>query len=391
MINGKIAVWLGVSMIWKSVAVFSQSTNNKAPDIKTPVRIALLPGLSSAGKNDKYTTSNFSLNVLGGSTGGINGLELGTLFNINIKNMQGVQAAGYFNITHGDVNGIQMAGWFNGVKGNLTGIQYGGTVNYVKKDTRGLQTAGIFNQTSGSLIGAQAGGIANCTWQSVKGMQMAGIGNINNGSLKGLQIAGIGNINNGHMNGVQISSILNYTKHLNGLQVGLINIADTSNGFSIGLINIVRKGYYKITVSTNEVLNTNLAIKSGNAKLYNILMVAINAGNDEKIFSYGYGIGHEIKAAKWLTINPEITSQYLYLGNWNYTNQLSKCQVLATVKLTKGIALFGGPSFAAYYSDQPAAEKGYRYSIPGDNYHTFELWNDKVTGWIGWTAGISLL
>jgi hypothetical protein len=374
MINGKMAVCLCACFIWKSVAV-AQTTNNQPPAIKTPVRIAFVPGLSSQGKNDKYTTSNLSLNVLGGTTGGVNGLELGSLFNIDKKNMQGVQAAGYFNITGGDVNGIQMAGYFNSVKGNLTGIQWGGSFNYVKKDMRGIQAAGIYNQTSGNVTGTQMAGVVNYTHQSVKGMQMAGIANINNSSMIGLQVSGI----------------LNYTKRLKGLQLGLINIADTSDGYSIGLITIVRKGYHKITLSTNEVLNTNLAIKTGNAKLYNILLVGVNAGSDEKSFSYGYGIGHEIKAGKWLTVNPELTSQYLYLGNWNYTNQLSKLQVLATVKLAKGIALFGGPSFAVYYSDQPEAEKGYKYLVPNDSYHTFELWNKNVTGWFGWTAGISFL
>lgn len=370
----KVAVCLGACVILKNRA-FAQSTIPAEKNIIAPVRIAFLPGLSSQGKNDKYTTSYLSINVLGGITGGIKGVELGSLFNINKKNMQGVQAAGWFNITSGEVHGIQMAGWFNGAKGSVTGIQYGGTANYVEKDIRGLQSAGIYNHIVGSLTGAQMGGIGNYTRQSVNGMQMAGIFNINNGSLNGAQVAGI----------------FNYTKHLKGLQLGLINIADTSNGYSIGLINIVRKGYHKITLSSNEVLNTNLAIKSGNAKLYNILLVGVNAGSDEKSFSYGYGIGHEIKLGNRFTVNPEITSQYLYLGNWHYTNMLNKFQVLATVKLTPRIALFAGPSFAAYYSDQLEAVKGYKYLVPDDNYHTFTLWNDNFTGWIGWTAGISFL
>jgi hypothetical protein len=374
MINGRLAVCLGVCFIWNTV-VFAQTTNSNPPTIKTPIRIALIPGLSSQGKNEKYTTSHFSLNVLGGVTGSVHGVELGSLFNVDKMNMQGVQAAGWFNITDGEVKGLQMAGHFNSTKGNLTGSQLAGDINYVKMNMRGLQAAGLYNQTSGSVTGAQMAGICNYTRQSVNGMQMAGIANINNGSI----------------NGLQASCIFNYTKHLRGLQLGLINIADTSDGFSIGLINIVRKGYYKITLSTNEVLNTNLAIKSGNARLYNILLVGVNAGRDEKIFSYGYGIGHEIKATNWLTVNPELTSQYLYLGNWHYTNQLSKFQVLATVKLMKGIALFGGPSFTVYYSDQPAAVKGYKYLVPGENYHTYDLWNNNVTGWIGWTAGISFL
>lgn len=374
MIHWKIAVCLGACVVWKNIA-FAQADTTQQKNIIAPVRIAFLPGLSSQGKNDKNTTSYLSLNVLGGMTGSIKGVELGSLFNIDRRNMQGVQAAGWFNLTGGYVHGIQMAGWFNGAKGSVTGIQYSGIANYVKKDTRGLQAAGIYNHISGNLTGAQMGGMGNYTRQSVNGLQMAGIFNINYGHLKGAQIAGI----------------LNYTKHLKGVQFGLINIADTSSGYSIGLINIVRKGYYKITLSTNEVMNTNLAIKSGNSKLYSILLVGVNAGSDEKSFSYGYGIGHEIKVGKRFTVNPELTSQHLYLGNWHYDNILSKFQVLATVKLMPGIALFAGPSFASYYSDQPAAVKGYKFLVPDDNYHTFNLWNDNVTGWIGWTAGISFL
>jgi hypothetical protein len=369
-----MAVCLGACVVWKNMSM-AQSDTTQQKNIIAPVRIAFLPGLSSQGKNDKYTTSYLSLNVLGGMTGSVKGVELGSLFNIDRKNMQGVQAAGWFNVTGGDVQGIQMAGWFNGAKGSVTGIQYGGIANYVKNDTRGLQSAGMYNHIAGNLTGAQMGGIGNYTRQSVKGMQLAGIFNINTGTVKGAQIA----------------SIFNYTKHLKGLQLGLINIADTSSGYSIGLITIVRKGYHKITLSSNEVLNTNLAIKTGNSKLYSILLVGVNAGSDEKSFSYGYGIGHEIKVGKRFTVNPELTSQHLYLGNWHYDNILSKFQVLATVKLMPGIALFAGPSFAAYYSDQPAAVKGYKFLMPNDNYHTFNLWNDNVTGWIGWTAGISFL
>ena len=372
--NGKLAVCLGACLICKSVVV-AQHANSQPPSINVPARVAFVPGLSSQGKNDKYTTSNFSLNVLGGVTGGVNGFELGSWFNMDKKNLQGLQVAGWFNITGGSVNGMQVAGWFNTVKNNVAGFQVGGLSNYAGNYTRGFQVAGLYNHVTGSLTGTQVGGICNYTGKAVTGMQIAGIANINNSSIHGLQIAGI----------------VNYTKHLKGLQLGLINIADTSDGYSIGLINIVRNGYYKITLSTNEVLNTNLTLKSGNAKLYNILMVGVNAGSNEKIFSYGYGIGHEIKAGRLFTINPELTTQYLYLGNWNYFNSLSKFQVLATVKLASGIALFAGPSFSVYYSDQPEAVKGYKYLVPGDNYHTYNLWNNNITGWIGWTAGISFL
>ena len=364
--NSRIILCMTVCILFNAVVI---------AQVHTPIRIAFVPGLSSQGRNDTRTISHLSINVLGGSTGSVQGVELGSLFNINTWNIQGVQSAGLFNITNGLVNGVQMAGWFNIVKAGLTGVQAGGLTNYTGNSVYGIQMAGLYNQAGAGVTGMQAAGICNYAKQTVNGMQLAGIANINNGTITGLQAAGI----------------FNYTKRLKGVQLGLINIADTSEGYSIGLITIVRKGYHKIAISTNEVQNTNLAIKTGNAKLYSILLVGINAGNDEKSFSYGYGIGHEIKAGKRFTINPEITSQYLYLGNWHYSNYLNKLQVLATVKLAPGIALFAGPSFSAYYSEQTEAVKGYKFQVPGDNYHTFKLWNDNITGWIGWTAGISFL
>ncbi len=53
------------------------------------------------------------------------------------------------------------------------------------------------------------------------------------------------------------------------------------------------------------------------------------------------------------------------------------------------MAIFGGPSFSVYYSDQLEAVKDYKFLVPGNNYHTYNLWRDNLTGWIGWTAGIS--
>jgi hypothetical protein len=354
---------------------FAQSNTLHPRNIPVPVRVAFLPGVSTQGRNDIYTTSNLSLNVLGGTTGSINGLELGSLFNINKRNMHGAQSAGLFNMTEGSVKGLQMAGLLNNVKENFSGVQSAGLVNYVAKNAYGIQKAGLYNQTSGSFTGLQAAGIVNYTHEKFRGLQLAGVANINNSTVTGFQAAGV----------------FNYTKHLKGVQLGLINVADTSDGFSIGLINIVKKGYHKIAISSNEVLNTNIAVKTGNAKLYNILFVGINAGQNNKSFSYGYGIGHEIKLGNRFAVNPELTTQYLYLGSWHYFNSLSKLQLLASVTLMPGVAFFAGPSFAVYYTEQPNAMKGYKFNLPSDNYHAFDLWNKNVKGWIGWTAGINFL
>ncbi len=110
----------------------------------------------------------------------------------------------------------------------------------------------------------------------------------------------------------------------------------------------------------------NAAFKTGNSKLYSILNAGVNTDANTKLYSFGYGLGSELplNKRKSLTLNPELSSQYLYLGSWNYTNILNKLHLNFNVKLNKYISLFAGPSFAVYISDQKTGIAGYRSYIP---------------------------
>jgi hypothetical protein len=272
--------------------------------------------------------------------------------------MHGAQAAGLFNLTGGYVNGTQVAGIYN------LGLN----------DVRGVQVAGIANTVNGGL----------------SGVQVSGIHNYIKGSVKGVQVAGISNFAGKEMNGLQVSGILNYTKKLRGVQIGLINIADTSDGYSIGLINIVFKGYHKLSLSYNEVMPLNVAFKTGNGKLYSILLAGIDPGPNDKLYSFGYGLGSEQKLTNWFSVNPELTSQYLYLGNWNSTNLLNKLSLNFNLRFGKYVSVFGGPTLNGYYSNQTQPVTNYKYNLAND-LHKFSYGNIKnLTGWIGWNAGINL-
>jgi hypothetical protein len=145
-------------------------------------------------------------------------------------------------------------------------------------------------------------------------------------------------------------------------------------------------------ISTNEVLDVNAAFKTGNSKLYSILLTGYRKRQEDstKIFSFGYGLGHEFKLGKRFSLNPEYTSQYLYLGSWKYSNVMNKLQLQFNVKFGKYISVFAGPSFTVYYSEKFKGLALYKFNIPGPSYHTFDLWNTDVKGWIGWNAGISI-
>jgi len=191
------------------------------------------------------------------------------------------------------------------------------------------------------------------------------------------------------MKGVQVAGIINYAKKLKGVQLGLINIADTSEGYSIGIVNIVLKGYHQLIFSSNETTNTNFEFKTGNRKLYSILMAGMQTGSTEKLYTFGYGIGRAFPLNERWSVAPELLSQHLYLGSWHHLNLLNRFNLNANCKLGKNLSLSAGPSFSVYYSTQPAPIPGYKFDIAPAGYHAFNM-GSNVKGWFGWNASINI-
>ncbi|MBO9573386.1 MAG: carboxypeptidase-like regulatory domain-containing protein, partial [Chitinophagaceae bacterium] len=332
-----------------------QTINLRKFFVARPYQASLTPGLSTNGKLNGQVINNFSLNVFGGYSGGTNGFELGGLFNIDKTNVQYVQIGGLFNMVGGHVNGLQIGGITNTVLDSMRGVQIGGISNFVKRDMSGLQ--------------------------------IGGVANVNTQNVNGLQIGGVTNIAAEEMNGVQIAGVVNYTKKLKGLQIGVINIADTSEGYSIGLINIILKGYHKLALYTNETITLNAAFKTGNSKLYSILLGGYNSVPHEKVWSFGYGLGSELTRGKRLTLNTELTCQHLYLGSWDYYNLLNRANLHLQYKFSKWFSVFAGPVYNVYVSNQDIHVPGYKQDIIPVHNNKF---GSTVHGWFGWSAGINI-
>lgn len=335
-----------------------QSLNLGSYLAQRPYQVSVIPGVSTQGKLSANVINNVSLNIFGGYTAGVNGAEIGGLFNMNKRNMEGAQAAGLFNLVGGDVRGAEASGIFNLVLGDVNGVQAAGITNTVKGNLSGVQVSGIYNHT------ARSSG--------------------------GMQIAGIGNFSGSTVSGVQVSGIVNYARNLNGLQIGLINISDSSNGFSIGLINIVVKGYHKLSLYGTESLPFNAAIKTGNTNLYSILLGGINPYEGKRQYSFGYGLGTERRLGKVLSANPELSSQYIYQGSWDYVNLLNKFSLNMNIHIGRYFSIFAGPSLNVFYSNQSNGISGFKNGV-ADSYHKFTIPHVKnANGWIGWNAGISI-
>lgn len=385
---------------------------------KQPYQYSIVPSLGTHGKLGSQVINKASLNMIGGYTAGLHGVEMAGIFNIDQKDVKYVQVAGAFNIVGGKFEGVQFAGLHNHVldsmkglqasgisnviRGSFEGVQLGGIANHIKGNIVGMQAAAVANLSEDSVQGAQFGGIINQT-KYLNGFQAAGIGNLVTGNTEGVQLAGIvnytkgfrgfhaagiGNIATGTVEGLQASGIFNYAKKLKGVQVGVVNIADSSDGLSIGLFNLVMKnGYHRLDVYSDEMLDINLAWKSGNRKLYTILMAGVSLNNNEKAYSFGVGMGHSFLLNQKMSIEAEFISQSVYLGDWKYPESLNRFKPVLNIKLAKNITLFAGPSFTISYHEAAATRvTGYKAALPG-RYNAFKM-GDNVSGWFGWHAGI---
>ncbi len=351
-----------------------QSLNLKHFFARKPFQFSLTPGLSSRGNLGAQVVNKMSFNIIGGYTAGVDGLELAGIFNIDKKNVQYVQIAGIFNVVGGKVNGVQLAGIHNNVLDSFKGVQVSGYSNLVKKNLQGVQASGAYN----------------VIWGSMNGVQVTGSINIVKDSVHGVQLGAVGNIARKEMRGLQVGTIFNYAGHMKGVQIGLINIADTSSGYSIGFVNIVRKGYHKLSVSTDEVLNLNVAYKSGNKKLYSILLAGANISSTQKAYAFGYGIGREFTLTPAKSITAEFIQETLYLGDWTHLRTLYRIEPSFNWKLNKTFTLFAGPVFTVCYpSTEGGSATDYKSKLPSSGYHNFSI-GRNVSGWIGWHAGINL-
>jgi len=276
---------------------------------KQHFQVSLLPYFGTNRLMSGNVENNVSINIFGGYSHAVKGLELGGLLNIVRNDVKWIQIAGLSNITGGNTEGIQIAGLLNNNRKSVKGLQVAGIANVVFDTISGVQLAGVLNVLRGKMNGAQVSGIANYTNKNVDGVQftglvnyaqkdvkfsqiagftnfghnvggaqIAGFSNVSTGKVGGVQISGFANFADtvksaqlaGFMNvsrkeisGVQICAFLNVAKKVKGVQLAFLNFSDTVTGASIGFLSFVRKGYHQGEISANELFYTNFSFKTG--------------------------------------------------------------------------------------------------------------------------------
>ncbi|MBS7563735.1 carboxypeptidase-like regulatory domain-containing protein [Mucilaginibacter sp. Bleaf8] len=377
--------WLGRMFISSRQRLQSLNIGNFIATV--PVQTSITPGLSSHGLMSSQIVNSLSLNLIGGYTAGVNGVELAGMFNINRQDVKYVQAAGLFNLTSGTMVGVQLSGLSNTVFKSVNGVQAAGLNNSIKDSLKGVQMAGLFNFVNGTAKGAQAAGLVNVVGNTSEVIQFAGSLNINNSHSAGMQVAGVGNITRGTAKGVQVAGLFNYAHRLSGTHFGLLNLADTLDGVAIGLVNLSRNGYHQFAVYTDEVCNTNISFKSGNSLLYTRIMAGRNLGPEQDLVMFGAAFGHDFILGKSAMIGAEGAFQTLFFSDYQEHRYLNKISLYYHHRINRWVGLFAGPSYAVYTNNQ----NDFNDSKLLNHKLAFANFSDRTKGWLGWSIGVTIL
>ncbi|MEX2233467.1 MAG: hypothetical protein WD824_14990 [Cyclobacteriaceae bacterium] len=99
--------------------------------------------------------NDYSFNIFGGYSLGVERVEIGGLFNLVRGDVNGAQFAGLFNAVGGKMDGVQFAGIFNANADTVRGSQFAGVMNINGRSSREFTVAGVLNLNLGDTRGAQ--------------------------------------------------------------------------------------------------------------------------------------------------------------------------------------------------------------------------------------------
>lgn len=223
-------------------------------------RLTLIGPIGTNGVAAKDYTARYSINLIGGYHGALDGAEFGTLFNYSKHYAAGFQVAGLANISGGSLEGINIAGLTNIARHSISGIQVSGLGNVARGSMDGIQAGGLLNYSGSSISGIQAAGAANIAdrdlsgiqatfgfnyaGRTISGIQFAGVANIGRDNLEGLQFSSLFNTANGEVSGIQAAGLFNYGYSLEGIQwaAGVNSSRRDLNGIQFAGIGNFAKG-----------------------------------------------------------------------------------------------------------------------------------------------------
>jgi len=354
--------------------------------------VSLLPPISTNKLLSFHTRNMISLNIIGGHSKGLNGVEVGGVYNYDDGDVYGVQVAGVLNVVSEEVVGTQISGVMNAVKGNVKGVQIAGVINNNDSITDGIQISGVYQKTH-TLRGLQIGGLYNRAIIATGG-QISGLLNTVDSANTFLQIAGLYN-HGANIKGVQISGLVNSCDTLQGLQIGIFNRANhVKKGLSIGLINYTKNGYHKLEFSRNELGTTSIGFRSGWAPLHMHYFGGANI--DNKVFRFiqaGMGIASSIPLSNTFNFEVDANVRNTHgvedFSSWDF-NMHNQLMLGLSWQPFKKLGIRTGITLNHFWYNHSTEINNYVASLIENPVHEIGGVSRNHKMWIGWHVGLLL-
>jgi len=186
--------------------------------------------------------------------GGAGGLVAGGLASVIDGRMTGACIGGLASVVEGSMTGLSFGGLASVTEGGFSGISFGGLASVIEGPTAGISLGGLASVTEGGLSGISAGGLASVVEGDVVGVMAAGLACVTDQRLSGFGAAGC-TVRSGEISGAALAgayvkahelsgfsaATVNYfDEYQVGLSIGIVNIAERLNGIQLGIINIAR-------------------------------------------------------------------------------------------------------------------------------------------------------
>lgn len=374
---------------------------NIKDSLNRELQFSFLPFIGTNHRLSGNVYNNYSFNILGGYSRGTKALEIGGLFNLDRENVKGIQIGGLMNVVGDTMNGLQIGGLTNVIGKKTNGAQIAGLLNLNGGTFNGLQIAGLSNYNQTFQSGVEIAGLLNYN-HAVNGFQIAGLCNANDSVTDGMMLAGLINVSTYQKNASSISGCVNYahsgssklqiapcfnkTEHLTGIQIGLVNISDTSSGVPFGLFSYVKNGLHQLEVSADETQYLHFNFRSGVSAYHTIFHFAIQPYKGNALWSIGYGIGTTILLKnKWST-DINLISKHISIGQFN-TSSSERLQLYwgLEYRFNSKFGIAAGPVMNLYVYDTKSKQYTNDYSTLAPNYSGFKAPSNgySMQYWLG--------
>ena len=338
--------------------------------------IDFVPGLGVSTAFLGGERRTLSVGVIGGWTGGIDGVGVSSVLDLSLGTVRGVQAAGVYGHAH-EVRGLQVAGVAAGsesriggvqaagvvsVGGRVDGAQFAGVLALSTEDVHGVQLSGVTSLT-GAVHGIQAASVLNVAARGVYGAQL-GMINVSADRVRGAQL-GLANIS-GPTSGAQ-TGLVNVATEVDGAQLGLVNVAGRVRGVQLGLFNIAERsdaaiGLFSLNTQGAHHLRTeassagflSASYVNRGAVTYSLLTVSVNPFLGP-VGGIGLGFGVRAQPLDVFHLDVEVVAHALFHDRLDRdaVDGLFEARVLGGIHIFDGFTLLLGVGFQTMLTSDP--------------------------------------